>query len=167
MGDFSSIDIVRVTPAQDPHTDLEGSEKGSPIAADFSREILSLSEDGYLTKLEEKWFVPVHGCSRTSATNNNAESLSLRSFKGIYIVSAAISAICFLLSLIRLLRNSRPHQVADVHLLSPGSGFRATEKFYYGEQTRVLRRASTFAQALDKDARGSPKWKYVSNFDNF
>ncbi|KAJ6769927.1 IONOTROPIC GLUTAMATE RECEPTOR [Salix purpurea] len=142
-------------------------QKGSPIAADFSREILSLSEDGYLTKLEEKWFVPVHGCSRTSATNNNAESLSLRSFKGIYIVSAAISAICFLLSLIRLLRNSRPHQVADVHLLSPGSGFRATEKFYYGEQTRVLRRASTFAQALDKDARGSPKWKYVSNFDNF
>uniref|UniRef100_A0A6N2KGK4 Glutamate receptor n=1 Tax=Salix viminalis TaxID=40686 RepID=A0A6N2KGK4_SALVM len=142
-------------------------QKGSPIAADFSREILSLSEDGYLTKLEEKWFVPLHGCSRTSATNNNAESLSLRSFKGIYIVSAAISAICFLLSLIRLLRNSRPHQVADEHLLSPGSGFRATEKFYYGDQTRVLRRASTFAQALDKDERGSPKWKYVSNSDNF
>ncbi|KAB5534086.1 hypothetical protein DKX38_017172 [Salix brachista] len=112
-------------------------------------------------ELEEKWFVPLHGCSRTSATNNNAESLSLRSFKGIYIVSAAISAICFLLSLIRLLRNSRPHQVADGDLLSPGSGFRATEKFYYGDKTRVLRRASTFAQALDKDERGSPKWQYV------
>ncbi|KAJ6333440.1 hypothetical protein OIU77_009334 [Salix suchowensis] len=168
---FSSIDIVKVTPAQDPHTDLEGFgfafQKGSPIAADFSREILSLSEDGNITKLEEKWFVPLNGCSRNSTTNNNAESLSLRSFKGIYIVSAAISAICFLLSLIRLLRNSRPHQVADGHLLSPGSGFRATEKFYYGEQTRVLRRASTFAQALDKDERGSPKWKYVSNSDNF
>ncbi|KAG5235035.1 glutamate receptor [Salix suchowensis] len=142
-------------------------QKGSPIAADFSREILSLSEDGNITKLEEKWFVPLNGCSRNSTTNNNAESLSLRSFKGIYIVSAAISAICFLLSLIRLLRNSRPHQVADGHLLSPGSGFRATEKFYYGEQTRVLRRASTFAQALDKDERGSPKWKYASNSDNF
>ncbi|KAJ6416678.1 hypothetical protein OIU84_002529 [Salix udensis] len=116
---------------------------------------------------QKKWFVPLHGCSRTSATNNNAESLSLRSFKGIFIVSAAISAICFLLSLIRLLRNSRPLQVADEHLLSPGSGFRATEKFYYGEQTRVLRRASTFAQALDKDERGSPKWEYVSNSDNF
>uniref|UniRef100_A0A6N2KEM9 Glutamate receptor n=1 Tax=Salix viminalis TaxID=40686 RepID=A0A6N2KEM9_SALVM len=142
-------------------------QKGSPIAADFSREILSLSEDGYLAQLEDKWFVPLHGCSRNSTTNNNAESLSLRSFKGIFIVSAAISAICFLLSLIRLLRNSRPHQVADGDLLSPGSGFRATEKFYYGEQTRVLRRASTFAQALDKDERGSPKWEYASNSDNF
>uniref|UniRef100_A0A6N2KFA3 Glutamate receptor n=1 Tax=Salix viminalis TaxID=40686 RepID=A0A6N2KFA3_SALVM len=141
-------------------------QKGSPIAADFSREILRLSEDGNITELEKKWFVPLHGCS-TSATNNNAESLSLRSFKGIYIVSAAISAICFLLSLIRLLRNSRPRQEADGDLLSPGSGFRATEKFYYGDKTRVLRRASTFAQALDKDERGSPKWKYVSNSDNF
>ena len=146
---------------------LQAFQKGSPIAADFSREILSLSEDGYLTKLEEKWFVPLHGCSRNSTTNNNAESLSLRSFKGIYIVSAAISAICFLLSLIRLLRNSRPHQEADGVLLSPGSGFRATEKFYYGEKTRVPRRASTFAQALDKDERGSPKWEYVSNSDSF
>ena len=137
---------------------MQAFQKGSPIAADFSREILRLSEDGNITSLEEKWFVPLHGCS-TSATNKNAESLSLSSFKGIYIVSAAISAICFLLSLIRLLRNSRPHQEADGVLLSPGSGFRATEKFYYGETTRVPRRASTFAQALDKDERGSPKWE--------
>ncbi|KAJ6333441.1 hypothetical protein OIU77_009335 [Salix suchowensis] len=144
-------------------------QKGSPIAADFSREILSLSEDGNITKLEEKWFVPLNGCSRNSTTNNNAESLSLRSFKGIYIVSTAISAICFLLSLIRLLRNSRPHQEPDDDILSPGgkSGFGTPEKFYYGEQTRVLRRASTFAQALDKDERGSPKWECASNSDNF
>ncbi|KAF9672419.1 hypothetical protein SADUNF_Sadunf11G0039700 [Salix dunnii] len=141
-------------------------QKGSPIAADFSREILRLSEDGNITSLEEKWFVPLHGCL-TSASNKNAESLSLNSFKGIYIVSAAISAICFLLSLIRLLRNSRPHQEASGGLLSPGSGFRATEKFYYGEKTKVPRRASTFAQALDKDERGSPKWEYVSHSDNF
>ncbi|KAB5534083.1 hypothetical protein DKX38_017169 [Salix brachista] len=93
----------------------------------------------------------------------------IRDFKGIFIVSAAISAICFLLSLIRLLRNSRPHQEPDEDLLSPGgkSGFRTPEKFDYGEKTRVLRRASTFAQALDKDEMGSPKWEYASNSDNF
>ncbi|KAH8493816.1 hypothetical protein H0E87_020540, partial [Populus deltoides] len=63
-------------------------QKGSPFAADFSREILCLSEDGNITLSEENWFVPSHECS-TSASNNNVESLSVRSFKGIYIVSAA------------------------------------------------------------------------------
>ncbi|KAB5534082.1 hypothetical protein DKX38_017168 [Salix brachista] len=99
------------------------------------------------------------GCDNDSFIGKYLEDVL--GFKGIYIVSAAISAICFLLSLFRMLRNSRPHQEADGDLLIPGSGFRATEKFYYGEKTRVLRRASTFAQALDKNERGSPKWEYV------
>ncbi|KAL3576157.1 hypothetical protein D5086_021440 [Populus alba] len=95
-------------------------QKGSPFAADFSREILCLSEDGNITLLEQKW-------------------------------------------------NSRPHQEADGGHLTPGgnsgssSGDRITEYFYNGEKTRVPRRASTFAQALDKDEWGSTKWEYVSN----
>jgi ionotropic glutamate receptor len=143
---------------------LQAFQKGSPFAADFSREILCLSEEGNITLLEEKWFAPSPECS-TSATNNNVESLSLRSFKGIYIVFAAISTICFLLFLFRLLRNSRPHHEADGGHLTP-RGKSGTKYFYNGEKTRVPRRASTFAQALDKDEWGSTKWEYVSNSDN-
>jgi ionotropic glutamate receptor len=143
---------------------LQAFQKGSPFAADFSREILCLSEDGNITRLEENWFAPSPECS-TSATNNNVESLSLRSFKGIYIVFAAISTICFLLFLFRLLRNSRPHHEADGGHLTP-RGKSGTKYFYNGEKTRVPRRASTFAQALDKDEWGSTKWEYVSNSDN-
>jgi ionotropic glutamate receptor len=121
--------------------------------------------------LEENWFSPSPECS-TSATNNNVESLSVRSFKGIYIVSAAVSTICFLLFLFRLLRSSRPHQEADGGHLTPGgksgssSAERITKYLYNGNKTRVPRRASTFAQALDKDEWGSTKWEYVSNSDN-
>jgi len=71
-----------------------------------------------------------------------------------------------------LLRSSRPHQEADGGHLTPGgksgssSGDRITKCFYNGEKTRVLRRVSTFAQALHKDEWGSTKWEYVSNSDN-
>ncbi|KAL3576156.1 hypothetical protein D5086_021439 [Populus alba] len=91
-------------------------QKGSPFAADFSREILCLSEDGNITLLEQKW-------------------------------------------------NSRPHHEADGGHLTPG-GKSGTKYFHNGEKTRVPRRASTFAQALDKDEWGSTKWEYVSNSDN-
>ncbi|XVE88149.1 hypothetical protein DITRI_Ditri19aG0044900 [Diplodiscus trichospermus] len=51
-------------------------QKGSPIAADVSRAILRLSEDGTLKSLEEKWFAPSPQCS-TNVTNSSTDSLSI------------------------------------------------------------------------------------------
>ncbi|KAB5560668.1 hypothetical protein DKX38_005625 [Salix brachista] len=146
-------------------------QKGSPIASDFSRAILRLSEKGTLKTLEERWFAPSPECS-TTATNNNVESLSLGSFKGIYIVSATISTICFLLVLIPLVRNSRNHQEANEGNVTPSGksgsskGGEVSKPFYNGDKTRIPRRASTFAQALDTDRWGSSRWERVSNSDN-
>ncbi|CAK7350470.1 unnamed protein product [Dovyalis caffra] len=146
-------------------------QKGSPIAADFSKEILRLSENGRITELEERWFAPSPECS-SNAPDNDVESLNLRSFKGIYIISAVISTICSLLFLIRSLRNSRHHKEANEDNVTlggkggPSKGDSIAKYFYNGAKTRVPRRASTFAQALDTDKLSFSRYEYASSSDN-
>lgn len=86
---------------------LQAFQKGSPIAADFSKAILRLSEDGNITLLEKKLFSPSSECN---AANTKIESLSLHSFWGIYAISGATSTLCFLLFFFRLLKNFRHKQ---------------------------------------------------------
>ncbi|KAJ8761107.1 hypothetical protein K2173_000786 [Erythroxylum novogranatense] len=71
-------------------------QKGSPMATDFSKAILQLSENGELKKLEDRWFVVSPECSNTT-TGEKLESLSLHSFWGLYVISGGTSTICFLL----------------------------------------------------------------------
>ncbi|GLU13773.1 hypothetical protein SLE2022_303850 [Rubroshorea leprosula] len=77
-------------------------QKGSPIAADFSRAILKLFEDGTLKSLEDKWFDPQ--CAVNNVTEISSDRLSLHSFRGLYLISGGTSTICFLLSIILSLR---------------------------------------------------------------
>ncbi|KAJ6925965.1 glutamate receptor 2.7-like [Populus alba x Populus x berolinensis] len=88
-------------------------QKGSPIAADFSKAILKLSEEGKLTPLEEKWFAPSRECFSNATDNDITGSLSLQSFWGIYAITGATSTICFLLFLFQLLKNYYKQEVED------------------------------------------------------
>ncbi|PNT39670.2 hypothetical protein POPTR_004G052500v4 [Populus trichocarpa] len=88
-------------------------QKGSPIAADVSKAILNLSEDGELKNLEEKWFAQSRQCFSNATDNDKTESLSLQSFWGIYIITGATSTICFLLFLFHLLKNYHKQEVED------------------------------------------------------
>ncbi|KAG6691209.1 hypothetical protein I3842_10G054500 [Carya illinoinensis] len=73
-------------------------QKGSPIARDFSKAILQLSENGVLKSLEDEWLTPSHECS-TNKTSNKPNSLSIKSFGFLYLLSFSTSTICLLLSL--------------------------------------------------------------------
>ncbi|XP_062095850.1 glutamate receptor 2.9-like [Humulus lupulus] len=85
-------------------------QKGSPIARIVSKAILELIENGSIGQLERKTLTPLEECSSTSSTNKETDqSLSTKSFWGIYLMSGATSTICFLLALIRRLKNSQPH----------------------------------------------------------
>ncbi|KAG6691207.1 hypothetical protein I3842_10G054300 [Carya illinoinensis] len=75
-------------------------QKGSPIAMDFSKAILQLSENGDLKSLEDEWLTPSHECL-TNKTSNRPNSLSIKSFGFLYLLSFFTSTICLLLSLIR------------------------------------------------------------------
>ncbi|KAK6283886.1 hypothetical protein POUND7_002838 [Theobroma cacao] len=138
-------------------------QKGSPIAADFSRAILKLSEKGNLTSLEKYWFPPSAECN---AANTKIESLSLHSFWGIYAISAATSTLCFLLFLLKLLKNFGHQQEAFRGNVSPGRNgtwnmtVGLAKYFYKGEVNlpRSFRSASTSSRAQALDQRRSLKW---------
>ena len=71
-------------------------QKGSPIVKDVSQAILTLSENGRLEQLETKWFTPSQKCLN-SQTPDKIDSLSWQSFWGLYLFSAFISTIFYLL----------------------------------------------------------------------
>ncbi|PSS24600.1 Glutamate receptor 2.7 like [Actinidia chinensis var. chinensis] len=71
-------------------------QKGSPIAADFSEAILTLKENGTLKQLETKWFDPNKTECLAKQTTSTTNSLSYRSFWGLYLFSGVTSTLCYL-----------------------------------------------------------------------
>ncbi|XP_059439979.1 glutamate receptor 2.9-like [Corylus avellana] len=96
-------------------------QKGSPIARDISKAILSLSENGKLKVLEEEWLTPMDECS-SNITSNSTQTLSLQSFWVLYLISFVTSTICFLLSLNFSPINHQKHQHAYEGNVAPDDG---------------------------------------------
>ncbi|XVF87383.1 hypothetical protein PTKIN_Ptkin18bG0115700 [Pterospermum kingtungense] len=157
-------------------------QKGSPIAADFSRAILKLSEDGNVTLLEKKLFSPSTECN---AANTRIQSLSLHSFWGIYAISGVTSTLCFLLFLHRLQKNFRHQQEESKGNVTSttrrnGTWNKAVElaKYYYKGEVDIpvsfrsanlsaisFRSTSTSSLGQNLDRRGSSEWEYVTRSD--
>ncbi|KAH7838627.1 hypothetical protein Vadar_029260 [Vaccinium darrowii] len=89
-------------------------QKGFPLVANVSKAILQISEDGTLKKLEEEWLTPNKECLDSQATTVNVDSLSLRSFWGLFLFSTATSSISFLLFLGHLVKDYWRHQSSEV-----------------------------------------------------
>ncbi|XP_010910252.1 glutamate receptor 2.7 [Elaeis guineensis] len=71
--------------------------KGSPMAEDFSRAILGLTEDGTLKKLEDKWFSFSMSNCPTPDKDGKRDSLSLDSFWVLFLFVGGTSTIVFLI----------------------------------------------------------------------
>ncbi|KAB2073662.1 hypothetical protein ES319_A07G098100v1, partial [Gossypium barbadense] len=71
--------------------------KGSPMANDISREIAKLREDGTLQKLENEWFKSPIIDFDSDNTLGSMNSLTIRDFQGLFLISGIYLAIaCFL-----------------------------------------------------------------------
>ncbi|XP_044461043.1 glutamate receptor 2.7-like [Mangifera indica] len=79
-------------------------QKGSPLALDFSRAILELSEHGKIKPIEDEWFAPSPDCSATES-NIKTGRLTLHNFWGLYLVYGICSGSCFLIFIFRLLKS--------------------------------------------------------------
>ncbi|KAG1358993.1 glutamate receptor 2.7 [Cocos nucifera] len=79
--------------------------KGSPIAEDFSRAILGLTEDGTLKKLEDKWFSFSLSNCPTPDKDRKRDSLSLDSFWVLFLFVGGTSTVVFLIK-VRLTINN-------------------------------------------------------------
>ncbi|XP_059663819.1 glutamate receptor 2.7-like [Cornus florida] len=137
-------------------------QKGSPIAADVSEAILSLSENGKLRILEEDLFTSSLNCTNTET--NQTDSLSLQSFWGLYLISGGTSTLCFLYFLFRLVKNYRRHEgnmSTPAHNGVWGKTVELARYFHNGGTRRPAGRAPT--PRLDEWS--SSRWEYVSPSD--
>ncbi|CBI33359.3 unnamed protein product, partial [Vitis vinifera] len=90
-------------------------QKGSPLAADVSKAILTISEKGILKSLEDKWFPRSAECSTIEI-----DELSLRNFWALYFLCGATSTLCFLLfflSCSSILNTTRHPEVIQTQLM--------------------------------------------------
>jgi ionotropic glutamate receptor len=151
---------------------MQAFQKGSPIAKDFSKSILRLLENGNLTRLEDKWLsTPSNECSVNIVTSNSTEHLSLQSFWGLYLISGAVSTICFLLSLIRLLKNYQHQQEADKGNATPSKTSAWNKalrlaRFLYNGEINIPGIARTLAPTMVRGEWSSSRsWVFVSTTD--
>ncbi|XP_031252840.1 glutamate receptor 2.7-like [Pistacia vera] len=142
-------------------------QRGSPIALDFSRAILELSEHGEIKPIEDDWFAPSPDCS-ANESNIKTENLTLHSFWGLYLVYGIVSLICFLLFIIRLWNNYRAYHQEKYqgNMTSSDNRFlnmavSLARFFDNGKQSESTpRRSSVLDEAQDS------RWEYGSPSDN-
>ncbi|OIT03776.1 PREDICTED: glutamate receptor 2.9-like [Nicotiana attenuata] len=149
-------------------------QKGSPLARDVSEAILTLTQDGTLNSLEERWFALSRNCDNVDASNET-ESLTLGSFWGLYLVSGATSTVCLLFFIWRLCRKSRQHSQAYydnvVHPSTDQCFWTKTAgiiRYYQNDNPTVSLRRVTSGRAagLGVEERGSSsRWHLVSPSD--
>ncbi|KAJ4849506.1 hypothetical protein Tsubulata_031914, partial [Turnera subulata] len=74
--------------------------KGSPLAADISREIKRMREEGTLKKLEEAWFVgDDQSYMSADGAKDDPAALSVRNFGGAFVISGTNTALATVLAI--------------------------------------------------------------------
>ncbi|XP_068321880.1 glutamate receptor 2.7-like [Pyrus communis] len=139
-------------------------QRGSPIARDFTKVILELLENGEVKKLQNEWLTPKKECPRNT-TSNEPESLTLNSFTGLYVISAATSTLCFLLSFTIWLRRFQHQEALEQGSASPSASGETLwnkavrmAKFFYNREINIPTRAPTLAHYAEEWS--SPRWEH-------
>ncbi|XP_075664761.1 glutamate receptor 2.9-like [Castanea sativa] len=123
-------------------------QKGSPFAREFSEGILRLSEKGDLKMLEIDLTDPPNECSM-SVSSDETRSLGLQSFWGLCLISFSTSTICFLLSLIHLIKNYQRFEEANRGSVTPSGSVwdkAARIAMYFYDKEMGLRRAQSSSE---------------------
>ncbi|XP_010259753.1 PREDICTED: glutamate receptor 2.8-like [Nelumbo nucifera] len=66
--------------------------KGSPLVPDVSTAILNITEGETMSKIEQKWFGQQEDCPEQGATTVTSNSLTIDSFRGLFLVAGLSSS---------------------------------------------------------------------------
>ncbi|KAF9589307.1 hypothetical protein IFM89_022634 [Coptis chinensis] len=98
-----------------PYNILKIFRKGSPIARDFSKAILELSENETLDRLDRDWFKSSNNeCADSDNKDTDNQSLSISNFWGLFLVTTFTSTIILVLYILHLFRKFRYHSVRPI-----------------------------------------------------
>jgi ionotropic glutamate receptor len=91
---------------------MQAFQRDSPLAVDLSTAILTLSENGDLQRIHDKWLSP--GQCASQGTDVGADRLNLSSFWGLFLICGVACFIALLIFFFRTLRQYfRYHGHAD------------------------------------------------------
>lgn len=146
---------------------MQAFQKGSPIATDFSQAILTISENGDLKRLEDRWFNQLTSCSNYNSTTAEVDSLTLQSFWGLYLISGATSTLSVLFFLVQVIK-----KYCDSFRENPGT-MTPSRKGAWNQMVRFVRfvrnggirsphKAPSIGRTQNQGVRGSMKWELVS-----
>lgn len=71
---------------------MQAFPKGSPLLPDVSRQILKLKEDDKMLFITKKWLGEEEGCSSPGGAVIASESLTLDSFRGLFLIAGLSSS---------------------------------------------------------------------------
>ncbi|PSS07255.1 Glutamate receptor 2.8 like [Actinidia chinensis var. chinensis] len=81
--------------------------KGSPLVPDVSRAILNVTQGNKMIGLQKKWFGEEADCPEQDGTRVISDSLTLDSFKGLFLVAGISSVSSFILFVSNFLHENR------------------------------------------------------------
>ncbi|KAL6196320.1 hypothetical protein ACLB2K_031935 [Fragaria x ananassa] len=86
--------------------------KRSPLVFDITQAILNLTDDGTLTKIEDKWIKKVSNCKDSTTGNFSSSALGLESFWGLFLIAGIASVFALIVSVTSFLHKHK-------HVLMP------------------------------------------------
>ncbi|CAN6207761.1 unnamed protein product [Urochloa humidicola] len=123
--------------------------KGSAMAADVSRAIVSVTEGDEMALIERKWFGDPGACDSQGSGVGSSSSLSFWSFSGLFLVTGVASGLMLIVYLVTFVYRER-------------SQLRAAEP---GARTMSLRRLRAWLQHYDRKDTRCPSFKQWKNDD--
>ncbi|CAL5052787.1 unnamed protein product [Urochloa decumbens] len=120
--------------------------KGSPMAPDVSRAIVSLTEGGDMALIERKWFGDPGACD-SQGSGMGTSSLSFWSFSGLFLVTGVASGLMLVVNLATFVYRER----RELSAAEPGG------------RSMSLRRLRAWLQHYDRKDTRSPSFKQWEN----
>ncbi|CAN6216919.1 unnamed protein product [Urochloa humidicola] len=120
--------------------------KGSPMAADVSRAIVSLTERDEMALIERKWFGDPGACD-SQGSGTGSSSLSFWSFSRLFLVTGVASGLMLVVYLVTFVYRER----RELSAAEPGT------------RSMSLRRLRAWLQHYDRKDTRSPSFKQWKN----
>ncbi|WMV34955.1 hypothetical protein MTR67_028340 [Solanum verrucosum] len=87
--------------------------KGSPLVPDVSRAVLKVMEGEFMNNVIQKWFGNETGCPQKDETAITSDSLTLDSFKGLFLIAGVSAGSALLLFFLNFLNQNREILATD------------------------------------------------------
>ncbi|KAG8380244.1 hypothetical protein BUALT_Bualt07G0173100 [Buddleja alternifolia] len=118
--------------------------KGSPLVSDVSRAILNVTEGQKMDRISKKWFGEEDGCPSSDGQVITSESLTLDSFKGLFLIAGLSSSSALAIFLCGFLYENRVIFASDASIRQKLSAlFRVFDEEKDSSSSKTLIRSRT------------------------